>query len=248
MSPIFASWCAAPTLRELGGWPELFDSQSCARIDTCGQHSQRAQSLYGRARLAISPIPYGYLARRIAGLWRVGDQAAVIPSFTGDGISIALHSARSRRARCTWPAKAPPITISALRAHLRRGMALATWLSARRDQHAAAAALCPRCYSFLIACDGSPLRRASRNSLLAGDDAFRSIRAGVEWSRSRRARIMPHQRGRIVDSAGFRREPGSVLIRLEHRCHASPRAMPRSPRGSGRRPRDGRNKSAARQI
>jgi flavin-dependent dehydrogenase len=26
------------------------------------------------------------------GLWALGDQAAVIPSFTGDGMSIALHS------------------------------------------------------------------------------------------------------------------------------------------------------------
>jgi flavin-dependent dehydrogenase len=26
--------------------------------------------------------------------WRLGDQAAVIPSFAGDGIAIALHSAR----------------------------------------------------------------------------------------------------------------------------------------------------------
>jgi flavin-dependent dehydrogenase len=26
-------------------------------------------------------------------LWRLGDQAAVIPSFSGDGMSIALHSA-----------------------------------------------------------------------------------------------------------------------------------------------------------
>jgi menaquinone-9 beta-reductase len=51
-----------------------------------------AKELWGRP-LAISPIPYGYLAERSCGVWRVGDQAAVIPSFTGDGMSIALHSA-----------------------------------------------------------------------------------------------------------------------------------------------------------
>jgi hypothetical protein len=44
--------------------------------------------------LAISSIPYGYLAGRVNGLWSIGDQAAVIPSFTGDGMSIALHSAK----------------------------------------------------------------------------------------------------------------------------------------------------------
>jgi flavin-dependent dehydrogenase len=43
--------------------------------------------------LALSAIPYGHLRRRADGLWRLGDQAAVIPSFSGDGMSIALHSA-----------------------------------------------------------------------------------------------------------------------------------------------------------
>jgi flavin-dependent dehydrogenase len=43
--------------------------------------------------LAIAAIPYGYVARPEDGLWRLGDQAAVIPSFAGDGMSIALHSA-----------------------------------------------------------------------------------------------------------------------------------------------------------
>jgi len=46
--------------------------------------------------LAISGVPYGYLFRGGAAEpgWRLGDQAAVIPSFTGDGMSLALHSAR----------------------------------------------------------------------------------------------------------------------------------------------------------
>ncbi len=43
--------------------------------------------------LALSAIPYGHLQRDADGLWRLGDQAAVIPSFSGDGMSIALHSA-----------------------------------------------------------------------------------------------------------------------------------------------------------
>ena len=45
--------------------------------------------------IAITHIPYGYIRRTTEdALYCVGDQAAVIPSFTGDGISIALHSAR----------------------------------------------------------------------------------------------------------------------------------------------------------
>jgi flavin-dependent dehydrogenase len=45
--------------------------------------------------IAIAHIPYGYIRPTAQnGLYCVGDQAAVIPSFTGDGISIALHTAR----------------------------------------------------------------------------------------------------------------------------------------------------------
>lgn len=44
--------------------------------------------------LAVSGIPYGYLRWSGGGPWYLGDQAAVIPSFSGDGMSIALHSAR----------------------------------------------------------------------------------------------------------------------------------------------------------
>jgi flavin-dependent dehydrogenase len=45
--------------------------------------------------ITITHIPYGYIRRSTEdGLYCVGDQAAVIPSFTGDGISIALHTAR----------------------------------------------------------------------------------------------------------------------------------------------------------
>jgi menaquinone-9 beta-reductase len=43
--------------------------------------------------LALSPIPYGHVQRDGDGLYHLGDQAAVIPSFTGEGMSIALHSA-----------------------------------------------------------------------------------------------------------------------------------------------------------
>jgi len=45
--------------------------------------------------IAVTHIPYGYMRPTTeSGLYCIGDQAAVIPSFTGDGISIALHTAR----------------------------------------------------------------------------------------------------------------------------------------------------------
>lgn len=45
--------------------------------------------------IAVTHIPYGHIRRTTEErLYCIGDQAAVIPSFTGDGISIALHTAR----------------------------------------------------------------------------------------------------------------------------------------------------------
>lgn len=46
--------------------------------------------------LAVSGVPYGYIYSphdSMPGLYPLGDQAAVIPSFVGDGIAIALHTA-----------------------------------------------------------------------------------------------------------------------------------------------------------
>jgi flavin-dependent dehydrogenase len=57
--------------------------------------------------LAIASIPYGYVQNRSIGLWCIGDQAAVIPSFSGDGIAIALHSARWAP-NAIWQAKRVP--------------------------------------------------------------------------------------------------------------------------------------------
>jgi flavin-dependent dehydrogenase len=56
--------------------------------------------------VTVATIPYGYVCRRADGLWRLGDQAAVIPSFSGDGMSIALHSAEL--AAATYLAGQPP--------------------------------------------------------------------------------------------------------------------------------------------
>ncbi len=47
--------------------------------------------------LAIFRVPYGFVHAPAADeprdLYRLGDQAAVIPSFSGDGVSMAMHSA-----------------------------------------------------------------------------------------------------------------------------------------------------------
>jgi menaquinone-9 beta-reductase len=68
--------------------------------------------------IAITHIPYGYIRRTTEnGLYCVGDQAAVIPSFTGDGISIALHTAR-----CAAEAYLAGETAPLFQAKLRSGL------------------------------------------------------------------------------------------------------------------------------
>ncbi len=73
-------------------WEALLEAMSADCAVLSGR-LKGAQPCWDRP-LAISSIPYGYVRRTGDGLWRLGDQAAVIPSFAGDGMSIALHSAR----------------------------------------------------------------------------------------------------------------------------------------------------------
>lgn len=75
----------------LAAWPALLAAirADCALLD---QRLAGAEALWAKP-LAIAAIPYGQFARPAEGLWPLGDQAAVIPSFAGDGLAIALHSA-----------------------------------------------------------------------------------------------------------------------------------------------------------
>jgi flavin-dependent dehydrogenase len=80
------------TFQSIGGWPGLL------RTVTGG--SPRFAAMLAGAHpllprpLAVAGVPYGYQAAQpgLPGLFRLGDQAAVIPSLTGDGMAIALHS------------------------------------------------------------------------------------------------------------------------------------------------------------
>jgi flavin-dependent dehydrogenase len=80
--------------------------------------------------LAASGIPYGFVRREaIAGaMWAVGDQAAVIPSFTGDGMAMALHSGRMA-ARMLLAGESAEAYQRRLHAQVRRQVGLATVLS-----------------------------------------------------------------------------------------------------------------------
>jgi len=115
-------------LRDAGrGWDAL--SAFLARTPHLRTRLDGAEPLLARP-LAISPIPYGFLLRHAIAenLWAIGDQAAVIPSFTGDGLALALHSGRfaahtllARRTAHQFHAQ--------LHTQLRRQLTLSTFLS-----------------------------------------------------------------------------------------------------------------------
>lgn len=113
-------------MRTLGGWPGLLNAirRECTAINRI---LLNAEPCWPKP-LAISPIPYGYIARSSHGIWRVGDQAAVIPSFTGDGMSIALHSAELA-SEMFLSGRGPDEYLARLQEHLRPGMRMATFLS-----------------------------------------------------------------------------------------------------------------------
>lgn len=80
-------------LREVGStWP--------TQRDYLARQSERIGDLLSGARplfakpLATASIPYGYLRKDAADprIFPIGDQLAVVPSFIGDGMAIALHT------------------------------------------------------------------------------------------------------------------------------------------------------------
>jgi len=94
--------------------------------------------------ITVTHIPYGYLRRGTEeGLYCIGDQAAVIPSFTGDGISIALHTAR-RAAAAYLAAEPAPVFQPKLRSAMLPQMRLAE-IAANGLNNALARAVLPFC-------------------------------------------------------------------------------------------------------
>jgi flavin-dependent dehydrogenase len=94
--------------------------------------------------ITITHIPYGYIRRTTEdGLYCIGDQAAVIPSFTGDGISIALHTARCAAA-AYLAAEPAPLFQAKLRSALLTQMRLAEF-AADGLNNALARAVLPFC-------------------------------------------------------------------------------------------------------
>ncbi|MCB2067363.1 MAG: FAD-dependent monooxygenase [Erythrobacter sp.] len=78
-------------LARLGGRPEALFAHLARTIPAL---AERLGEDWHCARVdSVGSVPYGYIARHTApGLFRLGDQAAVIPSLAGEGIAIALAS------------------------------------------------------------------------------------------------------------------------------------------------------------
>lgn len=79
---------------------------------------------------AVAAVPYGWRAQSgVTGLFRLGDQAAVIPSLAGEGIDIALASGSAAAAAWTQGGAAAAVTFQRrFSASLRRPLAVAEWL------------------------------------------------------------------------------------------------------------------------
>ncbi len=124
--------------RLIGGtWASLVD-----HMTTASPHLRRrlagAETLLEKP-LALANLPYGLLFRsppsaraghaaQPSGLWRLGDQTAVIPSLSGDGMSIALHTAHLA-ARIYLAGGTANDLEHRLHGHLHRQVRLATRLS-----------------------------------------------------------------------------------------------------------------------
>jgi len=122
--------------------------------------------------VAVSHIPYGHIRRTTEdGLYCIGDQAAVIPSFTGDGISIALHTARCAVAACLEGQPAP-LFQARLRSALLPQMRLAEFAAAGLNNSLARAVLplCLRVWPGVMRVTAR-LTRVARNAAVAPQPA-----------------------------------------------------------------------------
>jgi flavin-dependent dehydrogenase len=150
-----------------GSWETLLEAMQTA----CPHLAQRldgAECLLEKP-LAIAGLPYGHVARESSCVWRLGDQAAVIPSFSGVGMSIALHSAKLA-AECYLRGDGPETYQERLAAHVALQVRRATMLSrslvsAGGQRLAIAAAFCvPSVLGF-----GAALTRIPARSIVRPD-------------------------------------------------------------------------------
>jgi flavin-dependent dehydrogenase len=126
-----ANFCCLMRRDDVQRHGSQWESMMAAMQKDCPNLAERlagAEPLLAKP-LAVSSIPYGYLRDDASdGVWSLGDQSAVIPSFTGDGMSIALHSGQLAAAMYLEGASAEQFQ-KRLHHQLRRQVRLATILS-----------------------------------------------------------------------------------------------------------------------
>jgi hypothetical protein len=120
----YTNFCALVTREKLRMLDKRWDyllghiKQHCPHL---ARRLDGAASLLDRP-LTLSAIPYGYCAEtsfREPAPWRLGDQAAVIPSFCGDGMAIALYTAH-RAAQLYLDGLSPAVFHEEVRRRLQR--------------------------------------------------------------------------------------------------------------------------------
>jgi flavin-dependent dehydrogenase len=141
-----ANFCCVVQQRHLAGVGHRWENFLAKVQRDCPHLAMRldgAEPLLAKP-ITITHIPYGYIRPTTEdGLYCIGDQAAVIPSFTGDGISIALHTARCAAAAYLRAVPAP-IFQANLRSALLAQMRLAEF-AADGLNNAFARAVLPYC-------------------------------------------------------------------------------------------------------
>ena len=138
-----AAWCSSGIFARAGHRWESFLAKMQQDCPHLAMRLAGAEPLLAKP-IAITHIPYGYIRRTTEdGLYCIGDQAAVIPSFTGDGISIALHTARCAVA-AYLAAEPAPVFQAKLRSALLPQMRLAEF-AADGLNNALARAVLPFC-------------------------------------------------------------------------------------------------------
>lgn len=115
-----ANLCLVVRQRDYAGWEPLL-----ARLDWSLLQGATFET---DKPLAIAAIPYGHVQDGADGLWRLGDQAAVIPSFAGEGMAIALHSGELA-ARMILAGESADAFQRTLAGHVRAQVARATFVS-----------------------------------------------------------------------------------------------------------------------
>ncbi len=120
-------------LAEAGGKPETLLRQLGDLIPALGERLAFLDALPDAD--AIASVPYGWRATEtVSGVFRLGDQAAVIPSIAGEGNGIAIASGVA--AAAAWEkggAAAAPAYQSDFAKRTRRPVAVAKWLWERGE-------------------------------------------------------------------------------------------------------------------